>query len=340
MICVPKKALVIRIAAFGDAIIVTPVFRLLSEAGYSVTFHTSKGGMDVTRHNPYIKEWSLHDASVPPDERLTAYFDELSKGYDRVINLCESIEGTLAKVPWRDDFKQSQAELHAQCNKNFYDYTLEVAGFGDVKGLNGELYFSALEERLARDIRRKYRGKFLILWSLSGSAVHKAYPFSEQVARAILDKYDDVQIITVGDSLCGLIDWVHPRTKNYSSTWNIRKSLIMTKYANLVIGPDTGVMHGSGCFDTPKILMLSSNTEENLSKYWHNCTNLVPPVDCHPCHKLHYGTDHCELDVDLQAPICTSKLPKESLYNAIDMRYNQWKENRRNAKWPRQRQLT
>lgn len=326
-----KKALVIRIAAFGDSVIVTPVFRLLKEAGYHVTFHTSKGGMDVTKHNPNIDQWSLHDASVPPDDRLTMYFNELGRGYDRVINLCESIEGSLAKVPWRDDFNQSKEALHEQCNKNFYDYTLELAGFEDIKGLNGELYFSNLEEKLARDIRKKYRGKFLILWSLSGSAVHKAYPFAELVALSILDKYDDIQIITVGDSVCGLIDWIHPRTKNYSSMWNIRKSLIMTKYANLVVGPDTGVMHGAGCFDTPKILMLSSNTEENLSKYWRNCTNLVPPVDCHPCHKLHYGMDYCKLDEKLKIPICTSKLQPIVLYNAIEIEYNKWKLNRRAA---------
>lgn len=326
-----KKALVIRLAAFGDAIIVTPLFRILHEDGYDVTFHTSKGGLEVTRHNPYIKQYSLHDHNIPPNDKLTQYFAEISKGYDKVINLCESIEGSLAKVPWRDDFKWTKEKLHEECNKNFYDNTMELAGYHEKKGLNGELFFSSIEETLARDIRDKYRGKFLVLWSLSGSSVHKAYPFAEHVAKILLDKYDDIQILTVGDSLCGLIEWKHPRTKNYSGVWPIRKSLIMTKYADLVVGPDTGVLHGAGCYDTPKVLFLSSNTEENLSKYWKNCISLVPPVDCHPCHKLHYDMSHCPKDKTLRTPVCMAKLKAVDVFNAIEATYMQWHDKRRAA---------
>lgn len=326
-----KKACVIRIAAFGDAVVITPLFKILHEDGYEVTFHTSKWGMEVARHNPYISRFSLHDASIPPDERLTAYFEELGRGYDKVINLCESIEGSLAKVSWREDFHWSKEKRHEECNKNFYDYALELSGYPDKKGYNGELYFSRMEEQTAKDIRKKHKGKFLILWSLSGSSPHKSYPFAEYVAKALLNKYDDIQILTIGDSACGLIDWQHPRTKNYSGIWPIRKSLIMTKYADLVVGPDTGVMHASGCYDTPKILLLSSNTEENLSKYWKNCTNLVPPVDCHPCHRLHYGMEYCPKDEQLGTPICMSKLKAIDVFNAIEGQYLEWANRRRVA---------
>ena len=325
-----KKVIVIRLAAFGDAIIVTPLFKLLKRDGYHVTFHTSKWGMEVTKHNPYIDRWSLHDASIPPDERLAEYFTKLSEGYDKTINLCESIEGTLAKVPWREDFKQSKEILHEQCNKNFYDYTLELAGYPD-KGLNGELYFSRIEECLAAEIRRKYRGKFLILWSLSGSSLHKSYPYSEYVAKGLLEKYDDIQIITVGDSICGMIEWTHPRTKNYSGVWNIRKSLIMAKYADCVVGPDTGLLHAAGCYDVPKVLLLSSNTEENLSKYWKNCTNLTPSVDCHPCHKLHYDMKHCPKDEIIGTPICMSKLKAKDVFEAIEKIYLKQRHERKVA---------
>jgi len=326
-----KKALVIRLAALGDAVIVTPLFRLLKEDGYHVTFHTSKWGIEVTKHSPNIDAHSLHDQDIPPDDTLTKFFEELGKGYDKVINLCESVEGTLAKVHWREDFHWSKEKRHEECNKNFYDYTMELAGYPDRKGLNGELYFSRLENDLARGVRNKHKGKFLILWSLSGSSVHKAYPFSEYVAMALLNKYPDIQILTTGDSVCGMIDWKHPRTKNYSGIWPIRKSMIMTKYVDLVIGPDTGLLHAAGCYDTPKVLFLSSNTEENLSKHWHNCTNLIPPVDCHPCHRLHYGMNHCPLDEDLGVPVCTSKIKALDVFNAIEKVYLNWKDRRRVA---------
>lgn len=322
-----KKAIVHRFGAFGDSIIITPVLPLLKRDGYEVTVNTTQRGMDVLKCNPYIDKFLEHDTSIPPDERLEKHLKALDSGYDLAINFCESIEGTLAKVEWRDDFHWSKEKRHKECNKNFYDFTLEWAGYGDVKGKNGELYFSPFEERRAKQLRNKFKNKFVILWGLAGSSVHKAYPYTEFVARKLLDTYDDIVIMTVGDALCEMLEWSHPRTKNYSGKWPIRKSLIMTKYADLVIGPDTGLMHAAGCFDTPKILFLSSNTEENLSKYWKNCKTLNARVSCQPCHRLHYSWEHCEMDWRLNAAKCTSEIPPVQVYNSIIATYDQWKEN-------------
>ena len=63
-----------------------------------------------------------------------------------------------------------------------------------------------------------------------------------------------------------MLEWEGTNMKHYSGTWGIRKSLLWTKYADLVIGTETGILNGAGCFDTPKIVMLSHSTEENLSK--------------------------------------------------------------------------
>ena len=42
--------------------------------------------------------------------------------------------------------------------------------------------------------------------------------------------------------------------------------MILTKLVDLVISPDTGVLHASGAFDTPKIGLLGHTTIENITK--------------------------------------------------------------------------
>ena len=281
--------------------------------------------MEVLRHNPNVNTFLKHDESIPADHRLDEHLAELDKDYDKAINLCESIEGTLAKVEWREDFNWTKEKRHEECNKNFYDFTLDWGGYGDIKGRNGQLHFTHFEERLAKGSLKKHSGKFVILWSLSGSSAHKTYPYSEYIAHLFLSRHRDAVILTVGDEICELIEPHGNRIKNYSGKWPIRKSLIMTKYVDLVIGPDTGLMHGAGCYDTPKILMLSSNTEENLSKHWENCTNLSAGVTCQPCHRLHYTKQTCVLDNDLKTPICMTKLSGEVVLEAMEQVYQDWK---------------
>jgi ADP-heptose:LPS heptosyltransferase len=46
--------------------------------------------------------------------------------------------------------------------------------------------------------------------------------------------------------------------------------MALTKFVDLVISPDTGVLHASGCYDTPKIGLLGHTTIENITKYFKN----------------------------------------------------------------------
>ena len=326
-----KKIILHRFGAWGDAIIMTCVFPVLKAQGWHITVNGGKRVLEVLRHNPHVDVFLEHDESIEPGDELNDYIKELGKGYDKSIDLSESIEGSLARVPWRDDFHKSQAERHAECNVNFYDRTLELCGCNE-KGKTGELWFSKMEEKLAKQQRKKYKGKFIVLWALSGSSAHKSYPFAEYIMSILLSKYDDIVIFQVGEGLCDVIaKHNHPRAKDYCGVWPIRKSMIWTKYADLVVAPDTGVAHAAGCFDTPQILFLSSNTEEKLSKYFKNCTNLVGDVECHPCHRLHYDLDHCVLDEIIGTPVCMSKLKGKDVLESIESTYFSWREKRHDS---------
>ena len=303
------------------------MYPILKADGYHVTAHLSQRGIDVFKHNPHIDKIIEYEHDSVSWDKIDEYWSDLSKGYDKFINLSGSLEEGLTIPDFDvDRITWSKEKRTKEFNVNYYDRTLETAGYGHIKGKNGELYFSKLEHQLARQYRKKYKDKFLILWSLSGSSTHKTYPYAHFVAIKFLKEHPDAMTLTVGEDICKILEWQHPRAKCYSGVWNIRRSLIMTQYADVVIGPDTGVMHGVGCFPTPKILLLSSTTEENISKYWENCTVLSANVSCQPCFILHFRAGSCVLDEQIGSPICMSKLKAMDVYDSLEKVYQEWKQ--------------
>lgn len=314
-----KKALIIRLGAIGDTVIITPLIKLIKQDGYHVTVMTSKTGAGILRHNPNIDKILL----PPEDDNLDKYLEEIKSQFEKVVNLTGSIEKDLALITGPEHVFKNKEFIRKECDVNYYDHTNKLGGY-DVTGLNGELYFSPLEHSEAKRFCKKFAGKFVILWSLAGSSYHKTYPYSEYVAQALL-KYSDIVILTVGDGLAQLLEWQLPNTKNYSDKWPIRKSMIMTKYVDLVIGPDTGILHAAGCFDTPKIILLSAVSEENVPKYWKNKIVLSAPVPCNPCYRIVYNREACPLELGLNSPVCMSKLPSKMVFEAIEQVYFKWR---------------
>jgi ADP-heptose:LPS heptosyltransferase len=135
-------------------------------------------------------------------------------------------------------------------------------------------------------------------------------------------------VFFVGDTVCELLQFSHPNVKSYAGKWPIRKSLVMTQYADLVIGPETGVLNAAAGLETPKILFLSHSTHENLSKHWINVTPLHSLVKCHPCHVLHFNPNSCPIDPVLKTPVCMTRLPAKMVYDAIEREYLKWKQQK------------
>lgn len=306
---------------------ITPVFKELKREGYHVTANISKDAMKVLMHNPYIDEFMVEDISKLKikDRSLDDYWGKISKGFDRVINLSGTIEEDLLRPESRDTFFDTKEKRHADCNKNYYDYTLEKAGYPDIKGRNGELHFTKNEHKQAQKKMMKYKDKFVVLWSLSGSSYHKVYPYAEYVACEFLERYPNTVVITVGDIACQLLEWEHPRTICKSDRWSIRESMIMTKYVDLVVGTETGILNAVGCYDTDKVILLSHSSHENLSKYWENCYPVQADVPCIECHQLHEELKSCPLG-DLGVPICMENLMPNVVLNTVEKVYFKWQQ--------------
>jgi len=305
-----KKVLVCRLAAFGDAFVTAPLLRYLKEQGNEVYVLTSETeGMEIFKHNPNITKLIPHKKDSIPCNKLDQYFESIRLAYecDRIIDLCESIECALALHPAQPQYGWTKQERRELCNHNYYDYTFEKAGFPRIKGRLPEIYFTEDEENDNAKFRQDLLGKFVILWCLSGSGLHKAYPYTSLVIDAILKKYPDVVFITVGDESCEILEvgLNSERVIHKSGKWSFRQSAIMAKYAGLVISPDTGMLHASGCFDTPKIGLLTHSTRENITKYFKNDHSIEAKVSCAPCFRLLFDTHvQCPIDPLTDSPWC------------------------------------
>jgi len=176
-------------------------------------------------------------------------------------------------------------------------------------------------------------GDFTILWSLSGSSVHKAWPHIDAVIARIMLEWPDANVILVGDETSKMLEagWENePRVLRRSGVWSIRESMSMIDEVDLVIGPETGVLNAAGFSQTPKVCILSHSSEENLTRDWVNCTAMTPvDTPCYPCHMMHYNFQHCHegfLEIEGQrqrvGSLCAVNIHPDRVWDAI----KQWRE--------------
>lgn len=333
-----KRACIVRYGAFGDMIMVTPVIRKLHQDGWHVTVNCTSYSKSILDHNPHVDNIVVQEREAIPNPQLGPYWSEWQQEYDRYINLSESIEGKLLAVEGRPEFYAPQAFRQWRGDKNYYEFTLSLAGLEGASP-DGELYFSPSELSWAKGIRRQYANKFMILWSLTGSSHHKIYGLFEPVMMDWLDAHPNAVVFTTGDQLARLLELDHPQAVKCASVWDIRKAMCMTQFVDVVVGPETGVLNAAGCFDTPKIVLLSHSTPNALTKHWRNCTSLEPSREispCYPCFQLHFSRGSCpQADI-----VCDDKIvasgPKcamgaisgERVVAALDAVFAAWQEKK------------
>lgn len=298
---------------------ITPVLRKLKRDGYHVIMNTSERGMLLLKENPNIDEFIEYKTDEVPMDELEEHWENQRKKInpDYYCNFSRSIEHNVALHPTDSLYIYTKEERNEVCNRNYYDATFEWAKL-DISDKLPDLYLTAQEEyEVSSYVDRE---KFTILWAMSGSGSNKVYPWTEFVCGEILNNHKDIQIITVGDEKCQIIE---PRAKeimNLAGKTNMRISCALTGVVDLVISPDTGVLHASGCYDTPKIGLLGHTTKENITKHFLNDYSIEAKVACAPCHRLIYDYQvQCPVDELTQSAWCMGQgIKPERVYEQVD----------------------
>jgi ADP-heptose:LPS heptosyltransferase len=305
----------------GDMLIMTPAIKRLKELGYYVILHTGKRGREVFENNPNVDEYIDHDEAMPVDE-LPKFWDKLKEDIkpDKFINFSESLECNVAFHPIQPQYNYTKKERFALGNRNYYDVTEEWAGLEGCQKLP-ELYLTSTELLTAQ----KYllSDHFNILWQLSGSGRQKVYPWTDYVMGEILKNFEKVHFITTGEEKCQMLESIEdPQITNLSGRIPIRIAMAMTQFVDLVISPDTGILHASGCYATPKIGLLGHTTIENITKYFLNDFSLEAECACAPCFRLIYDHEiQCPIEFVTHAAWCQAEgIKPERLYERIKAR--------------------
>jgi len=320
-----KTCAVVRYGGVGDMLQSSSIFPLLKEQGYHLTLYTSVAGYDISKDDPYVDKFIIQDRNQVPNHELGPFFDVIRKKYDKFINLCESVEGTFLAMEDRIAYQWPHELRHEMLNRNYVEFTHALAEVPFEPHV--EFYPTIDEIKWARRERQKLNGR-VILWVMTGSSVHKVWPYVDQIVARIMLTYPDCKVILTGDEISQMAEkgWENePRVIKTCGRWPVRKALTFAKYADLVIGPETGVLNCVSMETIPKIICLSHSSKENLTRDWVNVISLTPGKDCpcQPCHQIQHGFDPCVRDEETGVALCQAKITAEDMWGAIKVWFSE-----------------
>ena len=314
-----KTCAVVRYGGAGDMIQTASLLPELKEQGYHITLYTSEGGYEVIKHDPNVDAFVVQGRDQVPNQELGAFFEFLKGKYDKLVQLSESVEGTFLAMPGRTVHAWPHGARHKVTNFNYLEIMHDIAEVP--YNPHPRFYPTPEEAKWAKKERNRCPGR-VIFWALSGSSVHKAWPYMDSIIARMLLEYQDIRIFLCGDPLSQILEtgWEkEPRVIKTCGKWSMRQSLAFAEHADLVIGPETGVLNAVSHMKLPgKICLLSHSSITNLTRDWMNTASLVPEdCACYPCHMLQRGFTFCSRDEETGVAECQAKISPEKVWAAI-----------------------
>ncbi len=312
-----KTCAIVRYGAFGDAVQTSNVLPQLKAEGYHLTVYTTEIGHEILKNDPHIDKFVIQGKDQVPNPELGQFWESVKQKHTKFINFSESVERSLLAMPGDMKHGWPQEMRHKHLNHNYLEFMGDIAGVPYHK--KQKFYATDEEKAWARKTKASVEGN-VILWSLSGSAVHKAWPHLDAAIARIMLRDRTTRVVLVGDQLCQLLEqgWeAEPRVLCRSGKWTIRQSIAFAQVADLVIGSETGVLNAIAFDQTPKIVAMSHSSIENLTRDWANCISLEPKTACYPCHQMHYNFDYCPRDEATGVSQCQADITVDEMCAAI-----------------------
>lgn len=313
-----KRAAIVRYGAYGDLIMASSIFPLLKEQGYHLTLYTTPRGHEIVENDPHIDRFIIQDTDQVPNQALHEFWENEARKYHKFINLSESVEGSMLSLPNRIAAKWPAKLRHKLFNRNYLEFAHEIA---DVPmRFAPKFYPSAAESEWARKQRAAINGR-LILYSLSGSSVHKAWPHMDALIARLMLHAPDIHVALLGADMDRLLEagWENERrVLKRAGVWSIRQAMALVPHADMLIGAETGILNAASMLPLRKIVTLSHSSEENLTKHWVNTTVLTPVnTPCYPCHMMHYDWSSCHRGPETGQALCQENISIEVMWDAV-----------------------
>ena len=302
---------------------------------FDIHFYGNPRAKEVLKANPHISKWIMHEDDSVPLTEIEEHWVKIGRGYDKVVNCTSIVENELLfSYPQNAYFWPLEKRRRKSSRKNYYDEHLIRAEINPV-GLRPmpDIYFIKSEIQKRNKWEAKHQDKFKIVWALVGSSIHKAYRYFETVALTFLRMHPDAVLFTVGDYMTKLLTFDHPRCYNTMMIGphgiSFREAMLLTSRADVVIGPETGIINAAAAFDRNIICLLSHSSPKNLTWHWDNTLSLQAHCYCSPCHLLHRFKEiwrlKCQVS-DLGFPRCCDHGPGYVL-DGLEASYDKFKRS-------------
>ena len=277
--------------------------RLLKENGFDkVDVETNFKGYQLLAYNPFIDNLIFfeptNNLSLYSDSyRLQKHWDIVSAGYDKFVNLFESLEVGCISSEQDPGYYMHPKNREKYRNINYYDQSTICAGYPELVGnYRCEVYYTDNEHHIVKRYMIKYENKFLIMINLNGTTLHKKLIIAPELVSLILNEYKDCEIILTGDkSSIDMVEKIgkHDNVISIIERIPFRQALLMAKYANLVITMESGLGVGANMWDTPTIQLMTAASIANHGGTCSQDFSLQSPVYCSPCNKGPYRFIGC-----------------------------------------------
>ena len=286
-----KKILFLRYDRIGDMIISTPVFRELKQAypDISITVLASRTNKEVLINNPYIDQ-------IITNHKNNFFSDLLSLMKLRKQKFDVSIEFDHSVVPHaiiRQKIIKPKKVISVKKDGRYgisgnelslYDLFVEkpkIAHFRDIwlgllepfsikpKSNQYDLFLTNKQKKQAQNYIIKYAKKFLIGINLEGAVKGKKIRFSElyQICQGLYqyDKNIQIVILTTPSNFQKTSQKVNKMGLNYVQisykTNKILDVAALISQLNLIITPDTSIVHIASTFNKPIVTIHENNQD-------------------------------------------------------------------------------
>ena len=334
-----KKVLVLKYDRIGDMIVATPIFRELKNKypNISISVLASKGNRDVIKYNPYIDNiYTNYKNSLLND--LPGLLKLRKEKFDVCIELEHSvIPHAILRLriinpkkvisihkDGRYGVKGSELQLYNFYTKkdvkgHFGKIWLDTLSFFKVKPKSNkyDIFLSDKERDKAKNFVSNINSKIKIGINLEGSFKEKQIQPKElkQICKGIYDNYSNIKIVILAtpDKLEKTIkiiskmgfDFVIP---SYT-TETILDVAALIEQLDLIITPDTSIVHVASAFDKP-IVSIHENNKDSY-RLWKPISTLSKTVFA----KSSYGLfDYSACDIIDESLEMINKINEVQIY--------------------------
>jgi len=286
-----KNVLFLRYDRIGDMIITTPVFRELKLVypHISIAVLASKANQDVLLNNPYIDHIITNHknnllSDLPSLLHLRKQKFDVCVEFDhsviphaiirlKIINPKKVIS---VKKEGRYGVPGSELSLY-----DFYTKKSNDAHFRDIwlatlkpfgikpKSNDYDLFITETQQKQAQNFIKQYSSKFLVGINLEGAVKGKKIKFSElwEICQGLYKVNNNIQVVvlTTPNNWKSVRDKIIYQSLDYITvsykTNTILDAAALIECLDLVITPDTSIVHIASAFNAPMVTIHEDNKD-------------------------------------------------------------------------------